>query len=88
MSHLEVFMSGSEMRINGVRGERGGEQARADSAALPPNTAPDSAAGSAGRRTLPYIVRRRADELVRVVGRKILRNADRFVYDYERANVF
>ncbi len=81
-------MSGAEMRINGVRGGAGGAQACADSAALLPNTAPDSAAGFAVRRALPYIVRRRADELVRVAGRKILRNADRFVYGYERVNVF
>ncbi len=81
-------MSGAEMRINGSRREAGGAQARADSAALLPNTAPDSAAGFAVRQALPYIVRRRADELVRVAGRKTLRNADRFVYGYERVNVF
>jgi hypothetical protein len=39
-------MSGAEMRINGVRGEAGGAQACADSAALLPNTAPDSADGT------------------------------------------
>jgi hypothetical protein len=80
-------MSGAEMHINGSRREADGAQACANSAVLLPNTAPDSAAGFTVRQALPYIVRRRADELVRVVGRKILRNADRFVYGYERANI-
>ncbi len=81
-------MSGAEMRINGVRGGSGGAQACADSAALLPNTAPDSAAGFAVRRALPYILPRRANELVRVAGRKILINAARFVYGYELVHVF